>query len=486
MLLPSVAAAGDKYRFRPVIRPVGDTGAPSGSLDVGRLDTAKSSTVRVVRGATTIYTVTNGSGPSTASLTAGTLTSGDKIEVEQPTGTFQESFTIPDVSISGTAGSPTITGRAPDGMPNSIRYSPSCYAPGAKLFSVPTSAGGFSLTYPTPVRAGQDLDLHVFPGKGDEVEVETLVPGETPCINTRIYEYSVQIGATPNPTPFGLVIDGLLPSGGTGARVVLRRAGTALVDYSEPSATYSASTSTAVQPQAGDVIEVYRPHTAPTPEATFTIPAVTGTYDTSNSLLAIDAPASALLRSFVGQTYGPYQNVRTTANTANGRTIQSYAAPQMLGPAVSLSLIDYVSVRWVSTDGLGQYELMAKPGDLAAPALKLKLASKFKLSKLGSSFPLSVTSSEAASAKFALTLPAKLKGAKAGKTKRPVTIASAKLSIKAGTTKVKLKLTKAGKELLKKIRSERLPAQTATLTATASDASGNSGATTKLTKLVRK
>jgi hypothetical protein len=49
---------------------------------------------------------------------------------------------------------------------------------------------------------------------------------------------------------------------------------------------------------------------------------------------------------------------------------------------------------------------------------------------------------------------------------------------------VKIKLTKSGKKLLKKIRAQHLPAQTATLTVTATDLSGNAATKVKTTKLV--
>jgi hypothetical protein len=85
-----------------------------------------------------------------------------------------------------------------------------------------------------------------------------------------------------------------------------------------------------------------------------------------------------------------------------------------------------------------------------------------------------------------MTLPAKLRGVKSSKAKSPTIVASAKLSLKAGTTKLKLKITKAGKKLLKRIRKQRLPIQTATVTVTATDTAGNSATTTKTTKLAAK
>jgi hypothetical protein len=234
------------------------------------------------------------------------------------------------------------------------------------------------------------------------------------------------------------------------------------------------------------VVELYRPHTAPAPTATFTVPDVKSIYDPSNSLVAVDAPPALALSANVESFYSKESNTRAAMNTPNGRTVFNFGLPFGYDPATDLKGAWVISTTWESPDGRNAYYVGTAPGDLTAPVLGLKIASKFKLSKLGSSIPASVTSSEAASAQLTLTLPAKLKTSAKAKTKKPTVIATAKATLKAGTVKVKVKLTRSGKKLLKRIRAKKLPTQTATLTITATDPSGNSATKVKTTKLAAK
>jgi hypothetical protein len=267
---------------------------------------------------------------------------------------------------------------------------------------------------------------------------------------------------------------------------VLRRAGAEIIDYSDAGASDSISYSTAIQPQAGDVIELYRPQAAPAPTSTFTIPGVSSIFDKSNSLVAVDAPAASAIQIYTGSLYAMYSNGRSVRNTAPGRTIFDFKVPQDGLTPIDLSIPDFITADWYSLAQRGHLKVGVVPGDLSPPALAIKLAKKFKLKKLGSKVPLSVSASEPVQATIRMTLPAKLKGTKSSKTKSPTIVASAKLSLKAGTTKLKLKITKAGKKVLKRIRKQRLPNQTATVTVTATDAAGNSATTTKTTKLAAK
>jgi hypothetical protein len=474
----------DKYQYDVSIQPAAFTGSASGRIKVKSLDTSKTTTVRVIRGGVQQLIVSAISGGDSFEFGFATLTSGDQIEVQQPSGTVQETFTVPTASISGTAGSAAVTGNAPDGATAFVTQNDICFGWETESYPVTPVGNAFSHTYPRALLPGSELHLDVLPGKGDRVRYNDRLAGETPCITVAASAYAPVQGESPDPTPYSFQSFGFHPSVGTGARIVLRRGAAALADFSDAGTVASIGTQTAERPQAGDVIEVYRPNTAPTPSATFTIPAVKGTYDPGNSLVAVDAPAASFLIASGGTFYAQYSNQRGAVGTANGRTILDFAQPQSYYSAADLSTVDYLDVDWYSPDRSRRFTTNAVPADLTPPILKLKLALKFKVAKLVSSVPVSVTSSEAANAKLQLTLPAKLKTSGAKKAKKPTVVASATFSLKAGTKKLKLKLTKSGKRLLKKLRTQHLPAQTATLTVTATDAAGNAATKVKTTKLV--
>lgn len=483
MLLASSASAADKYRYDILIRPATYNGTPSGYVSVSGLDTTKTVKIRVLRLAVEQYSTTAAIGTGNTSFSTGTITPGDQVEVQQPTGTVVETYTVPAVSITGTAGSPTVTGTVPAGSVATTALNENCSDFFDDVFPLTIAGTSFSYALPKALKPGGIVSVAAYPGKGDRVRFDNRLPGETACFNASSILYPISPGGTANPDPYYVAASGLNPSV-TGARLVLRRGTTVLDDYSVPSATTSIANEIAPQPQPGDVLDLYRPNTAATPSASFTIPDAHSIYDPSNAHVAIDAPAALGVASSVGFFFTKSTNSRSTTNTPAGRTILDFSVAQGYDPAMSLKAPDYLETLWYAPDGQGQYWFAPTPGDLTAPILKLKLASKFKLSKIKSSFAASVSSSEATpSAKLTLTLPAKLKTARA---KAPKLVASAKLSLKAGSNKVKLKLTKTGKKLLKTLRKGGYATQKVTVTVTATDAAGNAAATTKTTKLVMK
>jgi hypothetical protein len=491
MLLPGGAAAADKYHYRIYITPASgtDSGAtPDGSVVVDGLDTTKTVRVRILRGGVLIpgYTHDYGTGTTEASFSADEVTGGDVVEVQQPQGAVAESFSIPNVSLAGSIGSANVTGHAPDGSYAVTSYEAECFGSPEQDIHVTPQGGAFSATYPRALSAGGGLELRAFPGKGDSVTFYDRLPGETPCLEAYATDGPTFPGQPVEPTPYRIQADNLRGAVAPSARIVLRRAGVVIAEYSDASATSSISQATANRPSAGDVMELYRPQGAPAPTSTFTIPSVKAIFDRSNSLVAVDAPAATRLDVDAYVKFQMWQAGRTTRNTVNGRTIFNFAVGQATEPALDLSIPDFLFADWRSEDQHGRIEVNVQPGDLAAPTLGIKLASKFKLAKLGSSFPATISSNEAGPATVSLTLPAKLKGDKSHKAKKPRKVASAKLTFKAGSNKVKVKITKAGKKLLKSIRKKHLPTQTATLTVTQTDAAGNVATKVKTTKLVSK
>jgi hypothetical protein len=491
LALPGGASALDKYQYGVVLLPASgtDSGTAASVVEITHLDIAKTVRIRFLRAGSPLpYTTDLPAGNAQATASTPLIASGDVIEVQQPTGTVQETFTIPDVSLSGAAGSANLTGHAPDGAFTFASFEPTCFARSTLDKDIPVSpkGGAFSVTYPKAMGAGQELTLTAFPGKGDSVLFRDRVPGETPCLEAYAIDYPKDPGSPPDPTPYGIRADNMRATIGPNARILLRRAGAIVADYSGALQSGGLYTEMAAKPQAGDVIEVYRPQGAPAPSATFTLPAVSAVYDPSNSLVAVDAPPANLLSVIAAKRFQMFGMRRSVIDGPAGRNVFNFAIPEGGRPALDLSNIDYILADWSSNDLRGRFEISVGRGDLAAPVIGVKLASKFKLAKLGSSIPVTVTTNEPVAASLALTLPAKLKTSKSKKAKKPTIIASAKVSLVAGKKKVKLKLTKAGKKLIKRIRSQHLPSQKATLTVIAKDPSGNSATKLKTTKLVSK
>jgi hypothetical protein len=483
LLLVSSAAAADKYRYDVAIKPAAFAGTPAGSVAIRGLNTGLTTTARVLRLGVQQYSGVGAAGGESISFSAFSIQPGDQIEVQQPTGSVQETYTVPNISITGTAGSPVVNGSVPPGSIANVFWDQVCNGFADDDFPAAVSGDTFTATLPEPVYAGARLNVTAYPGKGDILRYDTRPPGETPCLSASAVHFPESPGEALVPDPFTINATQLRPTVTTGARLVLRRAGAAVVDFTNAAATSSISDQIAVQPLAGDVLELYRPHTAPAPTYTFTVPSIRAIYDPSNALAAVDAPAANAILVGVESYFSKGSNFRSAMHTAAGRTIFNFGVPEGFAQAINLKMPVSVTTTWYSADKRNEYDLATTPGDLTPPALSVKLGKKFTATKIGSSIPATITSSEAASGKVTLTLPAKLKTAKA---KSPQLLASAKVSLKAGSNKVKIKLSKSGKKLLKRLKKGHFATQRMTLTLSVADASGNAATTTKTTKLAPK
>ncbi|MGK2877986.1 MAG: hypothetical protein ACSLFF_05365 [Solirubrobacterales bacterium] len=414
-----------------------------------------------------------------------TFTPGDTIKIEQPAGTPLETFTIPNVSLAGAVGSASLTGHAPDGTVTIASFNDTCYGFADDDFTVQPQGGAFAVAFPKPLVAGSIYSVLSYPGKGDTVRYEDRIPGETPCIGVSAGSFPTPLGEAPDPTPYMLLATNLRQTVTTGARIVLRRGGAIVADHSNAATTSSIFASTAVQALPGDVFELYRPHTAGAPSTTFTVPDVRAVYDPGNSLVAIDGPAASYVQTSAGLSYAMFSSERFALNTQPGRTLLDFASGQSFEKPFNLAQADFILTSWHSQDATRTFRINAARGDLTAPTVSVKLARKFKLGKLGSSISANVTSSEAVTAKLTLTLPGRLKTS-AAKPKAPRVVATAKVTLAAGVTKVKIKFTRSGKKLIKKMRKKKYPTNKATLTVAATDFSGNAATATRSTKLVPK
>jgi hypothetical protein len=137
------------------------------------------------------------------------------------------------------------------------------------------------------------------------------------------------------------------------------------------------------------------------------------------------------------------------------------------------------------------YTFEAVPGDLVAPKVTARFASKLRIAKIKKSISVRLTSNEVAvgtaSLVVAKQLPSKARPKrKAGK--KTFTFAASQVSLQPGSKTVKLKISKAGLKALKQLRGvgKSMSAVTATLKLTFTDQSGNTANATRTLKLVAK
>lgn len=474
--------------------------SPDGGFVAG-LDTTKKTTIRVMRGLVEQSRNDLAAGDVQRSIGFAVL-AGDVIEVYQgaswpanPPAVGElptETFTVPPLSVTGTAGSPVVSGTAEVGAAVHVRHSWPCNGIDGSIDAVPSS-GAFSATFPVPMRIGESLEAKATQPDGDSVVVSSRIPGDANCMNvfaessTNTNPWSWFNSYNSDLTPYGISAGGLDFGAIPTARLVLRRGGTIIADQNSDGIALTPSQ----KPQPGDVIELYRPKDAAAPSASWTIPSLGGVFDATSDLTAVDAPAASLIGSNVCRAVdcSGYSS-RGQRNTSAGRTIFSFGVPQGQDREVDVLPNDQVNASWTSSDETFTVAFDLVPGDLTAPTGKLTLASKFNLAKLLKKFGYKLNSSEAGTEVANLTstpnLPAKKRGRKrsAAKTKI-VTLASGTSSVIAGDNTLSLKFTSSGKKTIKKMIAAR-KTQKATLTVTLTDAAGNASTVVKDTKLVVK
>jgi hypothetical protein len=400
------------------------------------------------------------------------LVVGSTVEVRQPSisAAPTESYVIPSPRIDPVVGSSVLTGSIPAGMIGAANGDYRC-----SMRPVPhtLAAGPFSFPY-AKVLPGELVTVTAFKPDGDYVNIYQAAPGETPCVvfyAHNYYAFNDPPGSPPNPAPHGFNVDHLRTSEAASVRAVLRRGGTTISDVSADAQSINAQFST--MPVPGDILDIYRPKTAPTPKFSVTVPPVTAKFDPAIDLAAVDAPAtgSVEVQACLKYTCNAFSE-RGALNTPAGRTLFDFAKPGAFWDAADLTDESYVRVNWSSADFLTDLQTVAAPGDLAAPNQSFKLASKLKISALKKAlkkgFKFKLNSNEAGTANIAL-----------GK------LASAVKPVKVGTNTYRLKFSKAGKKQIKKLAAKGKKAKplTVTLTSVVKDASGNASTLTKKTKI---
>lgn len=432
--------------------------------------------VRHVRAGVELDTETNSS--STGIDFYWSLLPGDELQVYQvpladpypsdPYPAPTETFVVPTLDGVFNAGSSVVTGTAPDGWNVRVGRSPACGD--SDSIGAPVAAGAFAVTFAMPFGAADYTQL-IATSQGDRVTIEGRVPGDAHCLDIDAFA-----GENPGAKPFEIEAEGLNFDEIPTTRIVLSRAGAVIADAD----TDELDLAVAQRPLPGDVVDVYRPKTAPTPTYSRTIPAISGKFDPAVDLVAIDAPSAHTLEAWVCRPLTCYgYSERAFFGTADGRTLLSFATGQTYYSPFDLRPDDAVGGWWESPDNQFQYAWDLPVGDLVAPIGKLTLAKKFTTAKLKTKLKFKLGSNEAGNATAKLTI--KKRGKKGKKTiTRTVTVALLKnRTIVAGNNTLTLTITKSGKKMLKQLRRST----SAQLAVTMVDASGNVSTVTKRTKL---
>jgi hypothetical protein len=475
----ATASAAPVFKYSISLDDGAYSSPAGGNIVINGLDATKSTRVIVSQPAgpnrldtgTIAAASTQYSSPFVASLSP-----GDTITVRQPAASVAptETFGVPPFVVNIAVGASALTGTMPAGFTGAIigEYRcnndplPSPLVPGP--FSVPTAK----------IVPGEKVQLNATSATGDSVSYASHAPGETACVEINARPASPPTtGESPSPTPYRLIVDNMNTNVAATARVVLRRGAAILIDVSEDDP--SISVPTGVQPIPGDVVDIYRPKTAPAPMHSKTIPPVSAVFDPAVDLVAVDSPAAGAIlagpcRAFTCAS----ENFRARLNAPAGRKLLDFTVAEGINAPIDLRPDDRLGVTYEDPDYTISYTFQGSLGDLVAPNQSVKLSSKLKRNSLTKAFKkgykVKVKSNEAGTASLALAFPK----AKAGKA---VTLAKANRSVIAGTTTVTLKFTKVGKKALKKLR--KRSSRLATLTSTVTDASGNVSTIIKRAKI---
>jgi hypothetical protein len=441
--------------------------------------------VRSPAGAIKISTTKAASTFSNLGLVPG-VAPGDLIDVYQPSGAGSptESYVIPPVVLNVINGATALTGSVPPGFAVAVLTGDErC---GTNPQPLKLGPGAFNVPYPK-ILPGETVYIYGVSPSGDTLNYTVNSPGETPCV---LVDGGGKVapapGGGPGENPYALYVEHTLNYIAPSIRAVLRRGGSPIADVSADST--SVNTSFTTRPLPGDIVDVYRPKTAPAPTYSIAIPQISAKFDPAADLVAVDGPAAGIQRVSVCRQFSCGLSAeRATIGTAAGRAFFNFAVAQGDEGPVDLRPTDVINTRFADADFKLVYIAQATVGDLVAPVTSFKLAKTLKFSALSKlarkGWKQKVTSNEVAAASLAFTFKKpKKKGSKKTST---VTLAKASGTLGVGTTSLKFKFSKSGKKTVKKwlAAGRRAKSVSATLTATFTDASGNVSTIAKSVKL---
>lgn len=471
LALPGIASA---YRFE-VMKPGGNT-----SLRINDVDPTKDYTIRLVRGSDEQFRDDGGPGTD-QTLNSLNIQVGDVVQIFQPAiadptpdpaPAPTAAFTVPNLTISASAGSPVVSGTGPDGWTAFTNALPACGGP-SDVRSAPIVGGAWSTSFATPAAAAQQFSVRAYSPNGDSIgtwnQISVRIPGDAGCITADASDDGDDFASK----PFSVYTSGLDTVVVPTVRIVLRRGSTVLAEANNDEVDLTRAN----KPAPGDVIDVYRPKDAATPAYSWTIPKIGASFDTGSNLVAVDAPMAAEIGIGVCRpVYCGFYSERVATDLPAGRTLFDFAVPQSYYRARALHTDDSIDGWWISSDLRYFYSFEAVAGDLTSPNGKISLAKSIDAKKLKSRVKFEMTSNEAGSAAFTLSAAAAKKGKKA------IKLGSTEGAVKVGSNKITLKLSKSGKKAVKGIVKGG-KSRKATLTVTLTDAAGNVTTVVKSTTL---
>jgi hypothetical protein len=490
------AAALATYSYDVDTDTAAYAGTAASEIEVTRLNTGLSATVRVMRGVTELDRWSTSSGSDSLYDSTAGLVAGDVVQVFQPQlppgppgPAANESFTVPVLGFTSDTGASTLTGHAPDGIVAGIAtLRDRCGAETDFETAFTPSGGSFSVPLATPIRAGTRSRITIFPGGGDRVRITDRTSGEFPCLFVDGSIYPQNPGAPPVPKPYEFYIQSLredIPN----IRVVASRGGTTYLDESQ-STSSSASITLATRPLPGDRIDIYRPAAAPTPSISHTVPDISATFDPGNGLVAIQGAATTMTFATVHNTFLGGSNYYYVGSRPTGRTLVDFSRP--FGWYAAPGIYDDATVIVSGVDAASDvsYRTSAVRGDLTAPVVKAAIKKPIRVGKIAKAVTLKLVASESTGARIALSLPTVLPNARNPMRrpgKRMRIVAKRTFNLSAGTSTVKIPLSKSGRSAVKQLRAagRRLRAVPLTVTVTSTDSAGNKSTLVQKARIVR-
>lgn len=450
---------------------------PYGTVRVDIHDTQLGHTLRIRRGDFEISRSTVGIGDSGIYLGEPTLRPGDVIELYRPAlraGAPNvapiNSYTVPSVSLAYADATSTVTGTVGDATQARLEVEDPCGF-GISKFGLALTQGGFSKQM--SIDPGSRMKLSAFNGAGDVTEIDGLTAGETPCvIASARKQRDIPPGDPAADTPYQVQLYGLSPAVANDFRLVWRRGGEVIQSLTR-TGTYG-EVASAIAPEPGDRIEIYRPQNAPAPTSVQVVPKVKATYDRSNRLLAIDGPeARQITVNLVDDTGDDEGSARSLGPVPAGRTLFDFAAPAPPARPGPVSPRQSAEVDWIGKTGTPRFVFTARPGDLRAPVVSALTSKRIKAASFGRRFRIRVKASEAVSGSFTLSIGRRI-------------LAVGRISQKAGIRGASATLTRAGRATIRRFTAagSRSGPVRATLTLKVKDPAGNPTVSVRSVRLV--
>lgn len=449
---------------------------PSAQVYIGRLDSAKKTTIRLTRLGVLQHRVDNLSGSTGAWFNHETqpgdviavhqYASGDPNLPEPPITPPTDVFTVPQLTAAASDGSPVISGAASDGWEASVYLHHPCPHGSEETLLGARTPGAYSATFPFSALAGSTYSVELNGPSGDEVAIEGRIPGDGRCLHV-----DAETGMNPTATPYSVRVTNLDSSIGS-VRVLLRRGVTVIAEDNDDELELTPGN----RPISEDVIEVYRPQDAPTPAYFFVLSKFSGVIDFAGDLVHLRIFDGGLQGAWACRKHSCAPKAERWVDGFHGWGMMNFAEPQGPGRPYDLLETDMYGATFGSADEHVWIDFDLTPGDLVPPIGRLRIGRRLSARKLSRWLSFKLISNEAGNASAKLTAR-KLPKARSAATRSSVNLASDGRTLVAGSNSLTLTPSKKGKAVFKRLK--RKASFKAVLTVTLRDRAGNSSTVTK-------